>query len=223
MRVGCAQDKRAGVGLEQRTLAAQHPGIGAVSRLAEDHRAVVINVALQARRVAGERSRADQRAAGVGVRTAEDHRACTRLGQAARARDHARVGQNIRAYIHRAIAGERVVIRHQHAGQGRHGRAIAREGHRARTERRPVTDRHSARIDRRAARVGVVAGEGGRAGAELVHRSGTGDGGRHRGAIALVEVDCARARTELDGRGDDCARRVIGAEAADVKRAGGTG
>ena len=48
----------------------------------------------------------------VGIRTAEDQRARAHFGQVACARDHARVGQDVRAHIHRAVAGQHVVVCH---------------------------------------------------------------------------------------------------------------
>ena len=79
------------------------------------------------------------------------------------------------------------------------------------------------RADRGVAGVGVRRAQGCRAGAELVHNTIAGNGAGDRYRIALVEVDRARARAESDGRGGDGARGVVGAEAADVQRAGGTG
>ena len=57
----------------------------------------------------------------------------------------------------------------------------------------------------------------------MVHRARAGDGGGNGGAVALVEVDRTRAIAEGDGWGDDRAGRIVGAEATDVQRAGGTG
>ena len=145
-----------------------------------------------------QRSRADCRAARVGVGSGEYHRARAGFAQRTRAADHIGQGQAVGA-----VDGKRGVI-----GD------VAR--HRA-----GVVQLERARADRRAAGVGVRRAQGCRARAELLYDTIAGNGGGDRGRIALVKVDHARARAESNARRSNRSRGVIGAKATDVQRGRG--
>ena len=105
----------------------------------------------------------------------------------------------VRTHIHGAIAGERVVVRHPHAGQGRHGRAIAGEGHRVAAERRPVADRHGSRIDRCPAGVGVGCAENQSARSALNQRATVADHARvGQRDCSIGDTDASVARSKID-------------------------
>ena len=92
IRVDSSQRQSTHTQLDEIAAATDHAGVAAIRALVEDQRRVVGDVALQAGSIALQGTRADRRAATVCVGTTQgqDTRSC--LGQAARARYHARIG-----------------------------------------------------------------------------------------------------------------------------------
>ena len=156
-------------------------------------------------------ARADDRVTRVGVGRGEDQRARALLGQTAGVRDDPCVGQDESPHIHRAVAGQIVVVGHLQVGQGHNGRAVAAEGHRVAAERRIIADRHRSGVDRRSSAVGVGCGERQCARIVFGHRAGRrpNDAGKIDVARATEgEAECrARDRSGI-GQGQRSGIRV---------------
>ena len=183
--------------LGQRAGAADHAAIGQRVAAVEHQRAVVDDVAGDAAGGAAvadlQRAGADRRAAGVGVGAGEDRGAGPDLGERAGAADHAGIGQRVAAVEHqRGVVDD---VADDTAG----GAAVA--------------DLQRPRADRRAAGIGVGAGEDRGSGPGLGERAGAADhaGIGHR--VAAVEDE----RAVVDDVADDAAG---GAAIADLQRAG---
>ena len=242
-----ADRRAAGIGVHGgqggRTVARLHECAAAADHAGQRHRIAPVDrergvvhdiPADAARRAAGadlQRAGIDRRAPGVRVRCVEDHRTGTFLPERTRAADHTGERRVARAGINEiAATGDATAHGHRIAAVDRQGRVVHHiAGDAARRAAR--ADLQRAGVDRRAAGVGIGAGQDRRAAALLDnvtrstdhpgHRDGVAAVERHRGVVDDITCNASgsSARTQLKHAGVDGCAAGVGVGASQRRRA----